>query len=40
MAFCSDIATAVLIAAMFKMFATEPRFVSCAPLGKPVVPEV
>ena len=25
---------------MLKMLSTEPRWVSCAPFGKPVVPEV
>ena len=39
-AFASANAVAPVIAAIFKMLDTDPRFVNCAPLGKPVVPDV
>ena len=39
-AFCSAKFADADIAIMLKIFATEPRLVSCAPFGKPVVPDV
>ena len=40
MALASAMLVAAPIAMMLKMLCTEPRCVSCAPFGKPVVPEV
>jgi hypothetical protein len=39
-AFASAKPVAPVIAAMFKILETEPRCVSCAPFGNPVVPDV
>ena len=39
-AFASAEVAAIVIVSMLKMFDTDPRCVNCAPLGKPVVPEV
>ena len=39
-AFCSAMPVAIVRAMMLRMLCTDPRWVSWAPLGKPVVPDV